>query len=74
MEINIWLNYNKSNFEIEKNIDFVKLVPNFDAKYSYITNEGSVFTFDSFNRNITFSDSSFIYNFGYSVTFIYFLF
>jgi prolyl oligopeptidase len=35
----------KSNFEIEKNIDFVKLVPNFDAKYSYITNEGSVFTF-----------------------------
>lgn len=35
----------KSNFEIQPNINFVKLVPNFDAKYSYITNEGSVFYF-----------------------------
>jgi prolyl oligopeptidase len=35
----------KSNFEIQSNINFVKLVPNFDSKYSYITNEGSVFYF-----------------------------
>ena len=35
----------KKNFSIESHIDFVKLVPNFNAKYSYVTNENSVFTF-----------------------------
>lgn len=30
---------------VTDDIEFVKLVPNFDAKYSYITNEGSLFLF-----------------------------
>jgi prolyl oligopeptidase len=35
----------KINFKIEGLLDFVKLIDNFDAKYSYITNEGSKFIF-----------------------------
>jgi prolyl oligopeptidase len=35
----------KSNFEIKPNMQFSKLVDNFDAKYDFVTNEGSTFTF-----------------------------
>lgn len=31
--------------EITGELPFIKLIDNFDAKYSYVTNEGSVFTF-----------------------------
>ncbi|CAF0839961.1 unnamed protein product, partial [Brachionus calyciflorus] len=34
-----------ANHQVTKDLNFLKLVANFDAKYEYITNDGSVFTF-----------------------------
>jgi prolyl oligopeptidase len=40
----------KANYVIGENLPFTKLADNFDAQYTYITNEGSLFIFKS-NKN-----------------------